>query len=76
MRLEDFLDTSKLGNNFLAVGAYEEVNDHETGKLTAYRLNVSIQSQESPFYFEMIPVKVKTLAPTVSVEQLAKAKTT
>ncbi|WP_281165529.1 hypothetical protein [Liquorilactobacillus sicerae] len=76
MRLEDFLDKEKLGHQFLAVKGYEEVRDRKTDELTAYRLDISIQDINSPFYFEMISVKVKTLNPTLSVESLKNAKTT
>lgn len=76
MRLEDFLDQEKLGHQFLAVKEYEEVRDRDTNKLTAYRLDISIQDINSPFYFEMISVKVKTLEPTLPVESLKNAKTT
>lgn len=76
MRLDDFLDADKLGKSFLAIKGYSEVKDHDTGKLGAYSLEVNIQDPESPFYFELIKVKVKNLSPTLAVEALKNAKTT
>ncbi|WP_394205587.1 hypothetical protein [Lactococcus chungangensis] len=59
MKLNDFLKPELLGNKFLAVKGYSEVLDRETQKLSAYRLNVSIQDENSDFFMEMIQVKVK-----------------
>ena len=73
--INDFLDTEFLGETFLAVKSYTDVTDRETGDLTAYRLNISIQDVESPFYMEMVTVKVKNLRPSVSVESLKNNKT-
>ena len=57
MKLNDFLKPELLGNKFLAVKGYSEVLDRETQKLSAYRLNVSIQDESSDFFMEMIQVK-------------------
>ena len=54
MKLNDFLKPELLGNKFLAVKGYSEVLDRETQKLSAYRLNVSIQDESSDFFMEMI----------------------
>lgn len=76
MNLEDFLEKEKLGEQFTAVKGYEEVRDRKTEELTAYRLNISIQDFKSPFFYETFAVKVKTLDPTLPVDQLKNAKLT
>ena len=75
MKLNDFLKPELLGNRFLAVKGYTEVLDRETNKPTALRLNVSIQDENSDFFMEMIQVKVNTLTPTASVQEMANNKT-
>lgn len=75
IKLNDFLNAEALGNEFLAVKGYTEVLHHETGKLDAYKLNISIQDDESPFFMEMINIKVKNLNPTLSVNDLKNNKT-
>ncbi|WP_199192616.1 MULTISPECIES: hypothetical protein [Staphylococcus] len=75
IKLNDFLNVEALGNDFLAVKGYTEVLHHETGKLDAYKLNISIQDDESPFFMEMINIKVKNLNPTLSVNDLKNNKT-
>ncbi len=75
MKLNDFLKAELLGSRFVAVKGYSEVLDRETGKPTALRLNVSIQDETSDFFMEMIQVKVNTLTPTVSVQEMANNKT-
>ncbi|MCD8821609.1 hypothetical protein K2V48_09520 [Staphylococcus gallinarum] len=75
IKLNDFLNAEALGNDFVAVKGYTEVLHHETGKLDAYKLNISIQDDESPFFMEMINIKVKNLNPTLSVNDLKKNKT-
>lgn len=75
IKLNDFLNAEALGNDFLAVKGYTEVLHHETGKLDAYKLNISIQDDESPFFMEMINIKVKNLNPTLSVNDLKNNKT-
>lgn len=76
MKLNDFLKSELLGHSFLAVKGYSEVKDRETQQLSAYRLNVSLQDEDSDFYMEMIQVKVKNLNPTLGVKDLANSKTT
>ena len=76
MKLNDFLKPELLGNKFLAVKGYSEVLDRETQKLSAYRLNVSIQDEGSDFFMEMIQVKVNNVAPSLSVQDLKNNKTT
>lgn len=75
IKLNDFLNVEALGNDFLAVKGYTEVLHHETGKLDAYKLNISIQDDECPFFMEMINIKVKNLNPTLSVNDLKNNKT-
>lgn len=75
MRLNDFFKPELLGNRFVAVKGYAEVTNRETQALSAYRLNVSIQDENSDFYMEMIQVKVNNLSPTLSVEDMKKNKT-
>ncbi|HEM3634331.1 hypothetical protein [Streptococcus suis] len=75
MKLNDFLKAELLGSRFVAVKGYSEVLDRETGKPTALRLNVSIQDETSDFFMEMIQVKVNTLMPTASVQDMANNKT-
>lgn len=76
ININDFLNVEFMGSNFLAVKGYSEVTDRETGEITAYRLDISLQDVESPFYMELITVKVKNLSPTVTVASLANNKTT
>lgn len=70
IEVNDFLDVTLLGNKFVAVKGYEPVLDRETGAITDYRVNLSLQDEGSKFYYEMISVKVKSTNPTVSVEQM------
>lgn len=76
MKLNDFLKPELLGTKFLAVKGYSEVLDRETQKLSAYRLNVSIQDETSDFFMEMIQVKINNLSPTVNFQDLKNNKTT
>lgn len=75
MKLNDFLKPELLGNKFVAVKGYTEVLDRETNKPVALRLNVSIQDENSNFFMEMIQVKVNTLTPTASIQEMASKKT-
>ena len=75
MKLNDFLKPELLGNRFFAVKGYTEVLDRETNKPIALLLNVSIQDETSDFFMEMIQVKVNTLTPTASVQEMANNKT-
>lgn len=75
MKLNDFLKAELLGSRFVAVKGYSEVLDRETGKPTALRLNVSIQDETSDFFMEMIQVKVNTLTPSATVQEMASNKT-
>ncbi|WP_105209106.1 hypothetical protein [Streptococcus suis] len=75
MRNNDFLKPELLGNRFFAVKGYTEVLDRETNKPIALRLNVSIQDETSDFFMEMIQVKVNTLTPTASIQEMANNKT-
>lgn len=75
MKLNDFLKTELLGSHFVAVKGYSEVLDRVTGKPTALRLNVSIQDETSDFFMEMIQVKVNTLTPSATVQEMANNKT-
>lgn len=76
IKLNDFLKADLLQNKFVAVKGYTEVYDREdTSKLVAYRINVSIQDENSPFYMEMITVKVNTDKPMISYEEMSKNKT-
>lgn len=70
IEVNQFLNVELLGEKFVAVGGYENVLDRETGVITDYRINLSVQSEQSKFYYEMISVKVKTTNPTLSVEQM------
>lgn len=75
MEINDFLDIKLLGNKFVAVKGYEPVADRETGAIVAYRVNISLQDDKSPFYMEMISVKIKTTTPTISVDEMKTNKT-
>ena len=75
MKLNDFLKPELLGNKFVAVKGYTEVLDRETNKPVALRLNVSIQDENSDFFMEMIQVKVNTLTPTASIQEMVSKKT-
>ncbi|HFH9837933.1 TPA: hypothetical protein ACGOON_001297 [Streptococcus suis] len=75
MKLNDFLKPELLGNKFFAVKGYTEVLDRETQKLSAYRVNISIQDESSDFFMEMIQVKVNTTTPTLSAQEMASNKT-
>lgn len=76
LKLNDFLKADLLGNKFMAIRGYEPVLDRETGAISAYRLNVSIQDETSDFYMELVPLKVKSTTPTVTVDSLVNAKAT
>lgn len=76
IKLQDFLNPVLLGNTMIAIKGYEEVIDRETQKLSAYRLNVSLQDSSSDFFMELITVKVNNLNPTISVDELLKNKAT
>lgn len=75
MQLKDFLKPALLGSKFLAVKGYTEVLDRETQKLSAYRVNISIQDESSDFFMEMFQVKVNTTTPTLSAQEMANNKT-
>lgn len=75
MKLNDFLKTELLGNKFYAVKGYSEQLNREIGKPEALRLNVSIQDDSSDFFMEMITVKVKTITPTLSKQEMSNNKT-
>ena len=75
MKINDFLKPELLGNKFVAVKGYTEVLDRETNKPTAFRLNVSIQDDNTEFFLELIQVKVNTLTPTLTVQEMANNKT-
>lgn len=75
MQLNDFLKTEALGNRFFAVKGYSEVLDRETQKPIAYRVNISIQDESSDFFMEMITVKIGTIAPTLSFDEMKDNKT-
>ncbi len=59
MKLNDFLKPELLGNKFVAVKGYTEVLDRETNKPTAFRLNVSIQDDNTEFFFRTDTSKSK-----------------
>ncbi|MDY4065028.1 MAG: hypothetical protein SOY59_05235, partial [Ligilactobacillus agilis] len=58
------------------VKGYSDVLDRETQEVTAHRLNVSVQDENSDFFMEMIQVKVNNLTPTLSIQDLKNNKTT
>lgn len=74
MKLNDFLKVELLGNKFVAIKGYEEVYDRNTQQLVAYRVNISIQDENSDFYMELIPVKIRTTEPTISFESMKNNK--
>ncbi|WP_257821615.1 hypothetical protein [Salipaludibacillus agaradhaerens] len=76
IKLNDFLKKELLGNRFMAIKGYSEINDRETGQLSAYRLNVSIQDETSDFFMELIQIKVKNLNPSLGVKDLENNKST
>ncbi|MGN7311550.1 hypothetical protein ACTHQ4_10680 [Alkalicoccobacillus gibsonii] len=76
IKLNDFLKPDLLGNQFVAIKGYSEVNDRETGQLSAYRLNVSIQDESSDFYMELITIKIKNLNPSLGFKQMENNKAT
>lgn len=76
MKLNDFLKPELLGTKFVAVKGYSDVLDRETRDVTAHRLNVSVQDENSDFFMEMIQVKVNNLTPTLSIQDLKNNKTT
>lgn len=78
IKLNDFLKPELLGDKskFMAIKGYTEVNDRETGQLSAYRLNVSIQDEASDFYMELITIKIKNLNPTLGFKEMENNKAT
>lgn len=74
------LHTNRLYTTSKDSSGYEKivrsaVLDRETNKPVALRLNVSIQDENSDFFMEMIQVKVNTLSPTASVQEMTNNKT-
>lgn len=67
--------TNLFGKEFIAIKGYSDVLDFETKKLSAYKLRVLITSEDSPFYYENLEIKVKTLSPTISFKELENNKT-
>lgn len=77
IKLKDFLKPELLGNKFVAIKNFSEVFDRdEPEKLVAYRIDISIQEESSPFFMELISVKVRNTNPTVTIKSLEGAKAT
>jgi hypothetical protein len=76
MKLNDVLSQSVdlFGSHFIAVKSMTEVKDKEQ-KLTGYRINISLQDPNSPFYLELISVKISNLNPTISYQEMLSNKT-
>lgn len=74
MKINDFLTTDLLGKKFLAIKSYDPAYKRDTNELDGYRLNISLQDENSPFYMELITVKVKNTSPTLSVQELSNNK--
>lgn len=76
MKLNDVLSQSidLFGSHFIAVKSMTEVKDKEQ-KLTGYRVNISLQDPDSPFYLELISVKISNLNPAISYQEMLSNKT-
>ncbi|MCZ0704607.1 hypothetical protein J2T56_003194 [Natronobacillus azotifigens] len=74
IKLNDFLKPELLGNKFVAIKGYSEIKDRETQNLSAFRLNVSIQQEDSDFFMELIQIKVKNLNPTLGFKDMESNK--
>ncbi|MDT2782830.1 hypothetical protein P7H41_12850 [Vagococcus fluvialis] len=76
VEIRDLIEQSSnlFGKEFIAIKGYSEVLDFETKELSAYKLRVLIASEDSPFYYENLEVKVKNLSPTISFKELENNK--
>ena len=76
MKLNDVLSqsVSLFGSRFIAVKSMMEVKDKEQ-KLIGYRVNISLQDPDSPFYLELVSVKISNLNPTISYQEMLSNKT-
>lgn len=68
------LQVEALGKKLMAVKSYEETVDYESKKHNGYRINVSLQDENSPAFMEMITVKIKTTEPSISEKDMATNK--
>lgn len=77
VEIRDLIEQSSnlFGTEFMAIKGYCDVLDFETKVLSAYKLRVLIASDNSPFFYENLEIKVKNLSPTISVKQLENNKT-
>lgn len=76
MRINDVLlqSVSLFGSRFIAVKSMTEIRDKDQ-QLTGYRVNISLQDPDSPFYLELISVKISNLNPTISYQEMLSNKT-
>ena len=68
------LQIDSLGKKMMAVKSYEETVDFESKKHNGYRINISLQDENSPAFMEMITVKIKTTDPSISEKEMASNK--
>ena len=76
MKLNDVLSqsVSLFGSRFIDLKSMMEVKDKEQ-KLIGYRVNISLQDPDSPFYLELVSVKISNLNPTISYQEMLSNKT-
>ncbi|MBQ5153739.1 hypothetical protein D6861_010695 [Macrococcoides caseolyticum] len=68
------LQIDSLGKKMMAVKSYEETVDFESKKHNGYRINISLQDENSPAFMEMITVKIKTTNPSITEKEMASNK--
>ena len=71
--LRKFLNPDLVVRKPLAVRGYSEAFDFEDkDKLIGYKIMISIDDDESPFFMETFELKIKNLNPTIPVDVMAK----
>jgi len=62
--INDLVQVNAFGHNFVAYKMTEN-KDKETGELLGYRVESNIQDDKSPYRFQTLNVKIKTVNPTI-----------
>ncbi|MFT8562735.1 hypothetical protein [Liquorilactobacillus nagelii] len=70
--VDSFLEPKLLGGEFLAVHAEEIYDFEDKDKKVGYSFFISIQDPKSDFYFSSFACKIKTLQPSLHIEELSK----
>ncbi|KRL04914.1 hypothetical protein [Liquorilactobacillus hordei] len=70
--VDSFLEPKLLGDAFLAVQAEEIFDFEDKEKKVGYSFFINIQDPKSEFYYSSFAVKIKTLTPSLKIEELSK----